>query len=91
MKRDSLLEEEINLVRHYNPIVFMVYHRYAFLALSYMVNNILEECLTMPSVEAQNFFVGHVSLCEWSERALVCLEGMLSRKLHTRPIGSPNG
>jgi hypothetical protein len=42
-------------------------------------------------VDAQNFLVGHVSLREWAERGLVCLEGMLSPKLYTRPVGSPDG
>jgi hypothetical protein len=42
-------------------------------------------------VNAQNFLVYHVPLCEWAERGLSCLEGMLSPKLYTRLVDLPDG
>ena len=48
-------------------------------------------CKDMHVVDAQNFLVCHVPLCEWTKRELSYLKGMLSPKLDTKPVDLPNG
>jgi hypothetical protein len=43
--------------------------------------------LAIVYVDAQNFLIYHVSLCEWDERGLSCLKGVLSPKLYTGLVG----